>query len=97
MKWILHDWDDASCARILVSCRRAIAARGKLLLIEAVVAKPGVPHHSKLDDIEMMVFLGSQERTEEENGALLGRSGFRLARIARTPTELVHVIEADPV
>jgi hypothetical protein len=97
MKWILHDWDDAACARILASCRRAIATQGKLLLIETVVPPPGVPHHSKLDDIEMMVLLGSQERTEEEYAALLRGSGFRLARIARTPTELVNVIEAEPI
>jgi hypothetical protein len=97
MKWILHDWDDAACARILGSCRRAIAPQGKLVLVETVVPAPGVPHHSKLDDIEMMVLLGSQERTEEEYAALLGRSAFKLARIARTPTELVNVIEAEPV
>lgn len=97
MKWILHDWDDEACARILASCRRAIAPQGKLLLIETVVPPPGVAHHSKLDDIEMMVLLGSQERTEEEYAALLQRSGFRLARIARAPTELVNVIEAEPI
>ena len=96
MKWILHDWDDAACRRILASCRRAIAPEGKLLLIETVVPPPGVAHHSKLDDIEMMLLLGSQERTEEEYAALL-RPGFRLVRIARTPTELVNVIEAVPV
>jgi len=67
------------------------------VLVETVVPAPGVPHHSKLDDIEMMILLGSQERTEEEYRALLGRSGFKLVRIARTPTELVNVIEAEPV
>lgn len=97
MKWILHDWDDAACGRILASCRRSIAPGGKLLLIETVVAPPGVPHHSKLDDIEMMVLLGSQERTEEEYRTLLERSGFRLNRIALTPTDLVNVIEAEPI
>jgi hypothetical protein len=97
MKWILHDWDDSACDRILKNCRRAIAPNGKLLLIETVVPAPGVPHHSKLDDIEMMVLLGSQERTEDEYASLLGRSGFTLNRIAFTPTELVNIIEADPV
>ncbi len=97
MKWILHDWDDSACARILDSCRRAITRNGKLILIETVVPPPGVPHHSKLDDMEMMVLLGSQERTEEEYAALLERSGFRLNRIAFTPTEIVNVIEADPM
>jgi hypothetical protein len=44
-----------------------------------------------------MVLLGSQERTEDEYASLLGRSGFTLNRIAFTPTELVNIIEADPV
>jgi hypothetical protein len=95
MKWILRDWDDEACARILTSCRGAIVPEGKLLVIETVVPAPGVPHHSKLDDIEMMVLLGSQERTEEEYAALLARSGFRLARIEWTPTEFGNVIEAE--
>jgi O-methyltransferase domain len=66
LKFILHDWDDANCERILSSCRRAIATAGKLLAIETIVPPPGVPGHSKLDDIEMMVLLGSRERTEDE-------------------------------
>jgi len=74
MKWILHDWDDAECDRILASCRRAITPQGKLIVIESVVPPPGVPHHSKL-----------------------ARSGFRLSRIVPTPSDLVSVIEAEPI
>lgn len=97
MKWILHDWDDANCARILANCRRAIMPGGKLLLVESVVPPPGVAHHSKLDDVEMLVLLGSRERTEDEYQVLLGRSGFRLKSVALTPAEFVNVIEAEPV
>jgi hypothetical protein len=97
LKWILHDWDDDACERILGSCRRAIAPHGKVLLVETVVPPAGVPHHAKLDDLEMLVLLGSQERTEQEYAALVERSGFRLGRIVPTATDLVSVIEADPV
>ena len=96
LKFILHDWDGAACERILSSCRRAISPGGKLLAIETVIAPPGVPSHSKLDDIEMMVLLGSQERTEEEYRALLERSQFRLARVVPV-TWWLNVIEADPL
>jgi SAM-dependent methyltransferase len=96
LKFILHDWDDSNCARILSSCRRAIAPGGKLLAIETLVPPPGVPGHSKLDDIEMMVLLGSQERTEEEYGALLDSSSFRLARVVPV-NWIINVIEAEPV
>jgi hypothetical protein len=96
LKYILHDWDDANCERILSSCRRAIAPSGKLLAIETVVPPPGVSGHSKLDDIEMMVLLGSQERTEEEYTILLERSGFRLTRVVPV-NWLLSVIEAEPL
>jgi len=96
LKYILHDWDDANCERILSSCRRAIAPSGKLLAIETVVPPPGVSGHSKLDDIEMMVLLGSQERTEEEYTMLLERSGFRLTRVVPV-NWLLSVIEAEPL
>lgn len=96
LKFILHDWDDTNCEQILASCRRAIGSGGKLLAIETIVPPPGVSGHSKLDDIEMMVLLGSQERTEEEYKELLQRSGFRLARIVPV-NWLLNVIEANPV
>jgi SAM-dependent methyltransferase len=96
LKFIVHDWDDAASQQILRSCRRAIAPGGKLLAIETIVPPPGIPGHSKLDDIEMMILLGSQERTEDEYRALLRRSGFRLARVVPA-TSLLNVIEADPL
>jgi hypothetical protein len=96
LKYILHDWDDANCARILSNCRRAIAPHGKLLAIELVVPPVGVAGHSKLDDIEMMVLLGSQERTEEEYTTLMERSGFRLTRIVPV-NWLLNVVEAEPL
>ncbi|MBV9597225.1 MAG: hypothetical protein JOZ87_10195 [Chloroflexi bacterium] len=33
----IHNWDEESCVRILASCRRAMSARGRLLVVEAVV------------------------------------------------------------
>lgn len=38
MKAILHDWDDEHCARILNSCRRALAGgQGRMLVIDRVL------------------------------------------------------------
>jgi hypothetical protein len=95
LKFILHDWDDDACGRILASCRRAIDPNGKLLALEAIVPPAGIPGHSRLDDVEMMILLGSQERTEEEYAALFSRSGFRLVHVS--PASYVNVLEAIPV
>lgn len=44
LKWILHDWSDDECVRILKNCKQAIpprAAGGKVIIIDMVVAGPG--------------------------------------------------------
>jgi hypothetical protein len=96
LKYILHDWDDTDCARILDRCRAAMDGQAKLVVVETVVPPAGVAHYAKLSDIEMLVLLGSQERTEDEYRALLSRSGFALTRVVPT-TELLSVIEAELV
>src|SRR5690349_3656379 len=40
MKYIMHDWGDAQCVRILTNCRRAMSAAGRILVVDHVVA-PG--------------------------------------------------------
>lgn len=44
LKWILHDWSDDECVRILKNCKQAIpprAAGGKVIIIDMVVAGSG--------------------------------------------------------
>lgn len=96
MKHIIHDWDEEECARILGNIRKVIPADGKLLLMETVITRPGVPHFSKLLDLEMLVAAGGQERTAEEYGELLKKAGFRMNKVVPT-AGLTSVIEAQPV
>jgi hypothetical protein len=99
LKWILHDWDDASCAAILGNVRAAIRPGGRLLVVERVL--PERPEASAamrammMADLLMLVHLSGRERTEREFRALLEASGFRLERILPTGTQLA-VIEAAP-
>jgi hypothetical protein len=34
LKYILHDWDDASCVRILQNCRVQLAKGGRIAVVE---------------------------------------------------------------
>jgi ubiquinone/menaquinone biosynthesis C-methylase UbiE len=95
MKWILHDWDDEQSTRILKNVRRAVAADGRLLVIEAVIPANDEPHFGKFIDLNMLVMTGGRERTEAEFRALLAAADFRLARVVPTPSP-VSVIEAVP-
>ena len=97
LKSILHNWDDAKCALILRSCRFAMQAHAKLVLVERVM--PARMRANKLNqavaraDLNMLVGLGGRERTADEFIALLAAEGFTLTRIVPADLEF-SVIEA---
>jgi hypothetical protein len=93
---VIHDWWDEKCLTILCNCRKAMNPGGRLLMVEMVLPEGDVPHLGKLTDMEMLVMSGGQERTEREYSALLGKAGFRLARVVPTESES-SVVEAIPV
>jgi len=96
MKHIIHDWDDDSATRILQSCHRALAPRGKVLIVDAVVPVGNAPHFGKLLDLEMLVLSPrGRERTKREFARLLDGAGFRLARVIATggPLSIVEGVK----
>jgi hypothetical protein len=95
LKSVLHNWDDAACTTILRSCRRAMADHARLLVIERVVPPGNDPAEAKLFDINMLVMLGGQERTEREHRCLFEAAGFDLTRIIPTRSPL-SLIEGTP-
>lgn len=78
MKFILHDWEDDDCGRILSNVREAAPADGRLFVIEAVIPGPNESHFAKRLDMTMMVHVGGRERTEAEYSALFEESGWTL-------------------
>ena len=92
LKWILHDWDDEHCVRILRNIRRAMTPGGRVLVIESVVPEGNEPSFAKLMDLNMLVMTGGRERTEAEFRALYDRAGFDLTRVVPTAGPL-SVIE----
>jgi len=85
LKMIIHDWNDEQSVTILKNCHRALAEKGKLILVEAVVPETSEMHFSKFIDLNMLVMTGGRERTAEEFRRLYEDSGFKLARVV--PTE----------
>lgn len=86
LSYILHDWDDESCLRILRSIAAAADTGARLLLLESVVPADDLPHLSKLTDLTMLGVTTGQERSVDEYGALLDRAGFTLDRTVSTST-----------
>jgi hypothetical protein len=96
MKYIIHDWYDPECIKILSHCRQGIRPGGRLLVVDQVVPGRNEPGVSKLMDLEMLVLPGGMERTEKEFHELFTASGFRLERIIPTPG-IQCIIEGVPV
>jgi SAM-dependent methyltransferase len=99
MIWVLHDWSDEDCVRVLRTCRAAMAPHSLLLLGEQILEPDparGRPS-SYLLDVQMMAMFGhARERTEAEFRDLFEHSGFSLRRVIPTASPLA-IIEAAPV
>jgi O-methyltransferase domain/Dimerisation domain len=95
LAYVLHDWDDADAVRILRSCRRAMPAHGRLLILEHVVPTGNAPHPAKLLDLHMLVMVGGRERTERQWRELLAAADFALSAIKAS--DRACLIEAWPI
>ncbi|KAJ9563678.1 hypothetical protein OSB04_008838 [Centaurea solstitialis] len=84
MKWILHDWNDENCIKILKRCKDAIPSkenRGKLIIVDMVVMNNEVGSDESLEtqlffDMLMMTDTTGKERTKKEWVKLLLDAGF---------------------
>lgn len=95
LKSVIHDWDDEDSVQILRNVRNAIAASGKLLLVEMVLPQRPSPHFGMMLDLEMLINVGGRERTRADFARVLSQAGFKLSRVVDTVSPL-SVIEAVP-
>jgi len=91
LKWILHDWDDASCRELLATCRAALPIHGRLLVVERLLPDAGPPpgrlHPTVTVDLTMLVnFADARERHLGEYEQLIESSGFAIHRIVPLPS-----------
>lgn len=98
LKNIVHDWDDEHAGLILSACRRAMASSARILLIERLLPArvTDEPEHlnAVMTDLQMMVQLGGQERTEGDYRSLLERAGFQFSK--SVSGGLFGLVEAIP-
>ncbi|AFM03526.1 methylase involved in ubiquinone/menaquinone biosynthesis [Bernardetia litoralis DSM 6794] len=96
IKYVLHNWNDEDCIKILKKCREAISANGRLLIMDMVIKEDEPQVFEKSLDIVMLLLLGSKERTKEEFENILTKAGFKLNTVFPTKSPL-SIIEAIPV
>ncbi|XP_052207535.1 xanthohumol 4-O-methyltransferase-like [Diospyros lotus] len=100
MKWILHDWSDQDCVKILKNCRKAIPDKtGKVILMEVILKPDGESMFDNTVFVHDLIMLahssGGKERTEAEWKLVLEKGGFPRYNIIRIPA-LLSIIEAYP-
>ncbi|XP_051134787.1 8-hydroxyquercetin 8-O-methyltransferase-like [Andrographis paniculata] len=88
-KWVLHDWNDESCARILKKCREAVTEGGKVIIFDVVLKDDGQGDNNKiieeaqlLFDMAMMAYVNGKERSEREWAKLFTDAGFTTYKIS---------------
>ncbi|KAI4346263.1 hypothetical protein L6164_013329 [Bauhinia variegata] len=81
MKWILHDWSDEHCIKLLKNCYDAIPDDGKVIIVDFNL--PIVPETSmaaqtayQADLLMMTQHMGGKERTKQEFLELATTAGF---------------------
>jgi hypothetical protein len=99
LKHIIHDWGDEEATAILATCRKAMGAGARVILVERILPARAVETAASrgvfMGDVQMLVVLGGRERTEEEFKALLQSAGLRLTRVIPTDSPF-HLIEGVP-
>lgn len=93
LKFILHDWDDEACVRILKRCREAMIPGGRIAIIEMLIGDRGDPGVVALMDLNMLAVTGGRERSLGEYDALLFAAGLRRIAVWRADSPQ-SVIEA---
>jgi SAM-dependent methyltransferase len=97
LKHVIHDWDDERAAAILSTCRRAMPAAGRVLIVEGIypprIDSSDAARGAAANDVNMLVCTGGRQRSEPEFRALFAASDLKLDRIVPTPAP-VAVLEA---
>ncbi|WJX75080.1 hypothetical protein P8452_58649 [Trifolium repens] len=88
LKWILHDWNDEDCVKILKNCKEAISRNdkgGKIIIIDIVINEKQDEHEMTevklFFDIIMMASFNAKERDEENWKKIFNEAGFTCYKI----------------
>ena len=86
-QWVLHDWGDAECVKILKNCRKAIPSReegGKVIILDMVVGAGSSDLKQKETQVRFnpfIMFVNGIERNEQGWNKIIYNAGFSDYRI----------------
>jgi caffeic acid 3-O-methyltransferase len=93
MKYILHDWSDEDCIKILKSCHEASDDNVTIVINDAVVPSAreiqqdaNKKNARTLMGDMIMMLIGGKERTKKQWNALAHSAGFVVTNVQVPPT-----------
>ncbi|KAH6836413.1 hypothetical protein C2S53_016113 [Perilla frutescens var. hirtella] len=101
LKWILHDWSDEDCVKILKKCKEAITPNGGKVIIVEMILEDQIEDEKATQtqfffDVLMMVGLTGKQRSEKEWSQLFSAAGFGHYKMTPAALGLRSVIEVFP-
>ncbi|XP_052192145.1 caffeic acid 3-O-methyltransferase-like isoform X2 [Diospyros lotus] len=81
MKWILHDWSDDHCLKLLKNCHKALPENGKVIVVEVILPTEPDTRSETIANYEIDLLMmtqnpGGKERTRPEFLRLATGAGF---------------------
>ncbi|MCG7310788.1 acetylserotonin O-methyltransferase [Brachybacterium sp. ACRRE] len=97
VKFVLHDWGDDACIRVLQQCRRAMRPGARVVVVDMVTGTPDDPGTAALMDLNMLAIApGAREHDLADFDRFFAAAGF----VRTDTTELSPpycVLEAEAV
>ncbi|KAI9658190.1 MAG: hypothetical protein M1831_004037 [Alyxoria varia] len=100
LRWVLHDWSDKYCVRILQALIPALNRRSRLIVSEFVLPSPGTGSRRqewliRAFDLSMLELFNGQERDEDDWRQLIHKADtrFELVSIKRPEKSKLSFIE----
>lgn len=83
LKWVMHDWNDEACVKVLKNCKKSILANGrggKVIIADAVHGYK-TPDEDSVElqlffDITVMICEPGRQKTEKEFAKVFSDAGF---------------------
>jgi hypothetical protein len=96
LKHILHNWNDEKSCIILRNVRKAISENGLLVVIEFIITdENSTGRFCKFDDVEMVIAINGEGRSEKQYLDLFEQTGFQLKKV-KYDSEQVSILYCEP-
>lgn len=91
LKWVISEWSDERAIVILRNCRRAMTARGRVLVMDPLE----VQAHALFNLQILVVWNGGRVRSQAEIASLFAAAGLGMERIIPTRSQF-SIVEGGP-